>query len=217
MTEVPEHLLRRSRERREALGLSTGEGGGDAPAPAAASPAPAEDGGDQGPAAAPVPAVAAAAPAVPAEPPKPQLPPYVAELRRTRVPLWVMPVLVVLPFWGFLYVGAFASHKVEEQLTPLQIGAQVYRTSCAGCHGPAGEGLSGPALAGEEVELTFPEPADHEEWVRTGSMPRKGQPYGDPDREGGQRIAETGGMPGFAGTLSPEEIEAVVLYERDEL
>ena len=219
MTEVPEHLLARSRERREALGLATGEGGGAPTAPAEASPARAEGGGDAGaPAAAPVPAAAAAAPAIPAEPPKPQLPAYVAELRRTRVPLWVMPVLVLLPFWGFLYVGAFASHKVEEQLTPMQLGQQVYRANCSSCHGGTGEGASGPALNGEEVELTFPDEADHAEWVRTGSQSKaKGTPYGDPDREGGQRTVQVQGMPAFSGTLSPEEIEAVVLFEREGL
>ena len=41
MTEVPEYLLRRSRERREALGLATG--GGDAPPPSGdALPPPSE-------------------------------------------------------------------------------------------------------------------------------------------------------------------------------
>lgn len=219
MTEVPEHLLRRSRERREALGLATGEGGGAPAAPAEASPAPAA-GGDEGqPSAAPVPAAAAAAPAVPAEPPKPQLPPYVAELRRTRIPMWVMPVLVVLPFWGFLYVGAFASHKVEEQQTPMELGAEVYRSAgCSACHGGSGEGASGPALAGEDVELTFPDAADHAEWVRTGSQGKPvGTPYGDPDREGGQRTVQQGSMPAFSGTLTPEQIDAVVLFEREGL
>jgi len=46
MAEVPEHLLRRSQERRKALGLPTGEEGGEAQAPAAeATPAPDAGGG----------------------------------------------------------------------------------------------------------------------------------------------------------------------------
>jgi hypothetical protein len=51
MTDVPEHLLRRSKERRAALGQPTGDagGGGDAPAaPAGAGPEPAAGGGDAG-------------------------------------------------------------------------------------------------------------------------------------------------------------------------
>jgi hypothetical protein len=46
MTDVPEHLLRRSRERRAALGRLPG--GGDGGAPAAAGPEPAAGGGDAG-------------------------------------------------------------------------------------------------------------------------------------------------------------------------
>ena len=42
MAEVPEHLLKRSAERRKALGLPGGEGADDAPAEAAAeAPTPA--------------------------------------------------------------------------------------------------------------------------------------------------------------------------------
>jgi hypothetical protein len=48
MAEVPEHLLRRSQERRKALGLPTGEEGGEAEAPAAAEAAPPDAGGAGG-------------------------------------------------------------------------------------------------------------------------------------------------------------------------
>src|SRR6188474_2303350 len=86
LTEVPEYLLRRSRERREALGLDTG--GGDAPA-ASDAPPPAS-----GPAAAP--AVAATGPAAPAvsepEPSPPAPPTYVAPAGpRSGIPAWMFP------------------------------------------------------------------------------------------------------------------------------
>jgi polyvinyl alcohol dehydrogenase (cytochrome) len=68
-------------------------------------------------------------------------------------------------------------------------GADVYRRSCAGCHGGSGEGASGPSLAGVEERLTREE---HIAVVRDGQ----------------------GSMPPWQGTLSPEEIEAVVDYER---
>lgn len=207
VTEVPEHLLQRSRERRAALGLGGDEGGASTPAPAAS--------GESAPAdSAPVPAAAAAAPAIIEEPPPPPPPPYVAAIQRNRVPMWVMPVLVALPFWGLLYFGAFGERGTEAEAAPD--GRTIYTANCASCHGAQGEGGVGPALAGGEAALTFPDEADHANWVRTGSNPFAGQPYGNPDREGGQRVAR-GGMPAFAGVLSEAEIQAVVAYEREEL
>lgn len=208
MTEVPEHLLQRSRERRAALGLGGDAGDGESAAPAAAS-VPATTGGS------PAPAAAAAAPVIFEEPPPPPPPAYVAEVERNRIPAWVLPVLVALPFWGLLYFGAFGERNTAEAAPPD--GAAVYQSAgCAGCHGGAGEGGVGPALSGGESKLTFPDEADHVSWVNTGSGPFANQTYGDPDREGGPRVA-SGGMPGFASSLSPEEIQAVVQYEREQL
>lgn len=225
MTDVPEHLLRRSRERREALGL----GGGDAPpaapdeapARAAAPPEavaeaaePAEVGSEvaEAPAAA-APARAGARPAtITAEPAVYALP----ETPR-RVPIWMMPVLVGLPFWAVVYMGAFSSH-VKTTVNPLVLGQQVYNTSgCAGCHGASGGGGVGPKLHGGEAKLTFPNVADQISWVKTGSAPFAGKLYGDPKRPGGQHGPAKGVMPAFGGTLSDEQINAVVLYERLQL
>src|SRR5437763_5249486 len=69
MTEVPEHLLRRSRERREALGAAPPGGGGEGEG-ADASPPPSDDDGEKIPASlltgqAAAPAAAATAPAAP--------------------------------------------------------------------------------------------------------------------------------------------------------
>jgi mono/diheme cytochrome c family protein len=212
LTEVPEYLLQRSRERRAALGLGGGEGGEGAAAPAAAAAPTSES-------SAVAPAEAGAAPA--AAPPveaTPALPTYVAPPQPPkRIPVWMTPVLLLLPIWAFMYLGTFGE-RGEEELTPLQLGERVYNNSgCAGCHGGNGEGGVGPALATGESVKTFPEEADHIAWVETGSAGVKGQPYGAADREGGQRVATTGSMPGFAGQLSPEEISAVVLYEREGL
>nr|MDQ3758030.1 cytochrome c [Actinomycetota bacterium] len=165
-------------------------------------------------------AAAASVPAVP-EAPAPVSPALLAEqaVRRTRVPLWVTPVLLILPFWAVLYAGAFGERGAHEEVDPRALGAQVFRSAgCSSCHGAGGEGGTGPALAGESVEQTFPDAAAHIEWVKTGSIgtPQAPQPYGDPGRPGGQRMSK-GGMPAFGGTLSEEEIEAVVQYEREEL
>ena len=94
MTEIPEHLLKRSRERREAMGL-TGPEPAAAPVPAtsaAAEPAGAVEAASAPAAAAPAaaaPAVRAPAPAPVAPPPPKPDPPYIAAARnRKRIPIW---------------------------------------------------------------------------------------------------------------------------------
>lgn len=228
MTEVPEHLLRRARERRAALtGGDAGEAGGtEAPAapPAAeggAAPAPAGEGAGASavPARAASPAPAAAA--LVAQEPEPEVPAvYVAaaRARSSRVPTWVVPVLAVLPVWGFLYLGAFGNRSKPQVVDPLVLGAQVYRSAgCSGCHGASGEGGVGPALQNGGAKLTFPNEDDQLSWVRTGSGPFTGKPYGDPNRAGGQRGPAKGIMPPFGSTLSDTQIRAVVKYEREKL
>ena len=213
MTEVPEHLLQRSRERRAALGLGGGDagsgGGAEAssatPAPAAAAPAPA--------AAAPVPAAPAAPP-----PPPPPPPPYVtAAMSRPKIPVWALPVLAMLPIWAIVYAGVL--FVPEEGITDpvLLEGQGIFDQSCASCHGNDGGGGVGRPLNAGQVVLTFPDPADHLAFVAEGS-PAEGTPYGSPDRPDGQHIArETpgGAMPPFGDSLSEEELLAVVRYERE--
>lgn len=222
MTEIPEHLLKRSRDRRAALGDGEASGGDEGGDDASAASGAAESAPAASPAVRAETAPAAAAPAAPPvvvdEAPSPIMLADEA-VRRTRIPIWAVPVLVLLPFWAFLYAGAFGERGHEGPVDPLELGQQVYaRAGCAACHGAGGEGGTGPALAGEEVEKTFPEAADHEQWVREGSATKAiGTAYGDPDRAGGQRTVKSAGMPGFQGTLSEEEIQAVVLFEREQL
>ncbi len=219
MTEVPEHLLKRSRERREALGLAS----------SSAQPSgPSTEGGTQGMSTATPEAPATAAAASEAKPtplsrPEPEpaveevvpaLPPAAEAAMRTKIPMWVMPVLLLLPFWGFLYMGAFGDRTVKKVETPADVYA---KAGCSSCHGSSGEGGTGPPLAGGVTKLTFPNEADHIAWVKNGSGAVSGQRYGDPNRPGGQAGPATGGMPAFGGQLSDAEIEMVVKYERDEL
>ena len=70
-------------------------------------------------------------------------------------------------------------------------GAQVYRLSCASCHGTEGQGAVGPALAGIAERMTY---AEHLAKVRDGSPGTQ--------------------MAAFAGILTDAEIEAVVAFER---
>jgi len=208
MTEVPDHLLQRSRERRAALGLGGGDAGTPPPAAAEASAADAP-----GPGAEVEAAPEAAAPAIPepvAAPPAPPLPET-----RTGIPRWMMPVLVILPFWAILYVGAFGTTKKPVPAKHgIALGEQVYlvKAKCSACHGTKGEGGVGPALANGDAKLTFPNEADHISWVSTGSGPFKGKKYGAT-----QHGPASGGMPAFKGVLTDEEITAVVEYERTKL
>ena len=222
MTEVPEHLLRRSRERREALGLATGSGG--EPAPSSSTEPGAEAAPSSTAAAVPetaaAPAAAPAAGAIAVQEPRPEALAMAraVQKRRSKNPIWVMPVLVGLPLWAFFYAFAFSPPKKAGPVDPLVLGAQVYRSAgCSGCHGAAGEGGVGPALAGGQAKLTFPTEADHISWVKTGSQPFTGQKYGDPARTGGQHGPAKGIMPAFSGSLSQAQIEAVVKYEREKL
>jgi mono/diheme cytochrome c family protein len=211
LTEVPEYLLRRSRERREALGLSPGGGGDGAPPPGDAAPPPAAE--PTGAAPAPV---AAEAPAVPEPEPVAAAPTYlVPPGPRAGIPVWMFPVLLILPFWAVVYIGALAPQE-KTNLTPIEVGQQTFAANCASCHGANGEGVGNfPKLAGEVLK-TFPNEADHIAWVQTGSKTRpKGTPYGDPNRPGGQHEVELQAMPAFAGTLTPEQLNDVVLYERE--
>lgn len=207
MTEIPPHLLERSKARRAALGLlAEGETASAAPVKA----------GDSAPAAA---AARAATPAAKAEAapvvvkaPEPP-PPYVAAaLARKKVPIWAAPVLLFLPVWTFLYVGTL--ERPPARATGLLAeGEAVYAARCASCHGGAGGGGTGPAMAGGAVIQTFPNAADHIWWVVNGSgAVSKGEAYGSPDRPGGQRIS-AGGMPSFS-TLKPKDVLAAVYYER---
>jgi mono/diheme cytochrome c family protein len=220
LTEIPEHLLRRSRERRAALGLSGG-GGDEAAPPSGEEPAPAEAPRPARTPSTEVATASAAPPAIVEELPGETLPTYVAPPRgphKVKVPLWVMPVLIALPLWAFLYPGAFGSHRKVTTTNPIVLGSQVYHSSgCSGCHGANGEGGVGPALHAGQSVLTFPNVQDHINWIKTGSVSFTGQMYGNPNRPGGQRGPAKGDMPGFGSTLSEAQIEAVVTYERQAL
>ncbi len=186
MTEIPEHLLKRSQA---AKSKATGEAAPaeSAPAAAAATPAKTE---------APVPAKAAKA-ATPAAAPtvKPD-PPYVAAAKsRKKIPFWAMVALSILPLWAFMYVRALTPGSAEAA-TPLSKGAELYTAkACSGCHGAAGEGGVGYAFANGEVLKTFPHIEDQLRWVYNGTSAYQTAGvavYGDPNRDGGAHVA--GGM-----------------------
>lgn len=218
MTEVPDHLLQRSRERRAALGL----GGGEAPSEEGSSDAPASPEPAASSAPAPTPAPAAAPPEAPPPAPEPEpVPPYVeASLQRKRIPLWAFPVLAFLPLWGYLYAATLSPIEEADE-GQLAMGAELYDETagprCASCHAPTGGGGVGRQLSDGEVLATFPSIAEMIEFVAVGTDGFLGDPIGDPDREGGAHIAgEFGNMPSFRH-LADEQLLAVVRHEREVL
>ena len=196
MTEIPEHLLKRSKERRSAIG------GDDAPA---------ADAAPSGEAVEPAAAPAAAAPAVPAAaaveaappPPAPVRPEVAAALRRRKIPFWAMPVLAGLPLWAYVYQATLEPPPAAEA-GPLQLGQAIYG-GCASCHGADGGGGVGPALT--SVLETWPDYRDHMMWVRLGDVGWPGTTYG------ANAKPKKSGMPDHPG-MTDQELAQVVLYER---
>lgn len=219
MTEIPEHLLKRSRDRRAALGL----GGGDSPdeetseQPAAATPATTEEATPAAPA--PTGPAARKALAVPAAaPPKPDSPVVAAAKRRARIPVWAMAALSLMPVWVFMYVRSLTEAPAAAS-GPMGIGAEVFSGSCASCHGASGAG-SGSArqLSDGEVTLTFPHIEDQLRFVYFGTEQYSlagVESYGDPNRPNGPHLTgEVGLMPGWGGELSDAEILGAVCEVR---
>lgn len=206
MTEIPEHLLKRSRDRRSAAGGGSDDAAGSAPAKASES----------APAVAPA---RAAAPMPVAPAPKPDAPVVRAAKERRKIPFWAMVPLSLLPIWAWMYVRSVQDHP-EEAAGPRAAG-QVLYGKCAGCHGGDGGGGAGRQLSNMEVLKTFPAIEDHLRWMEFGTEKYKAagiKVYGNPNREGGaHQTGSYGVMPGWAGELTPDEILAVTCYVRYDL
>jgi hypothetical protein len=230
VTEIPEHLLKRSRERRAALGLggddsaASGESTASDSGAAPAASAPATTAAAAPAAAAPTgPAARKAAAAAAAPPPKPDSPVVTAYKRRAKIPMWAMAALSLMPIWIFMYVRSLTAPPVVAS-GPMGEGAEVYG-NCSSCHGGSGEGVgTAPAFHDGEVNLTFPNIEDQLRWVYFGTEGYNNAgitaSYGDPDREGGGRSPGWSGavMPAWGssvgGELTDAEILAVVCHER---
>ena len=71
-------------------------------------------------------------------------------------------------------------------------GQQIFLDKCAVCHGARGDGGAGPRLNGGATVAKFPRSQNEEALVRNGNK----------------------SMPSFGGSLTPEQISAVVAYSR---
>lgn len=142
---------------------------------------------------------------------------------RRRIPFWVVTALAMLPVWGFVYARAMTD-TADAGDGPLGIGASVYTSNCATCHGATGDGIAGSGYPfnDDAARLTFPRIEDHLRFVDHGTDAYRIAGigiYGDPHRPGGAH--PTGGrnaMPAFGarggGTLTDAELVAVVCHER---
>lgn len=191
------------------MGLPVDDAAG---APAAATPAVA--------AAAAAPAIKAPVPIPAAEAPEPIAPDseWVARAKsRQKVPYWVMPLLLFLPFWLIMYVGTLEAPTREEGV--LYEGGVVYvEAGCANCHGAAGAGGTGPAFTGGSIIETFADAEGQMAWVTHGSQGFSDaglDTYGDNATAIGSYNGSA--MPAFGADLTTEELIAVVFYERIEL
>lgn len=206
MTEIPEHLLKRSRDRKAGGAASSDSGQAGSSVPATTSPTPAV-------------AAREVAPKVEIIPD----PPYVAAAkRRQRIPSWAMATLALMPLFLFMYVRGLQPQKAEAA-GPIAIGIENYG-SCASCHGADGGGGAGRVFKGGEVLKTFPHIEDMLNWVYAGTEAFEAagvKSYGDPNREGGAHYPRSyngGVMPAqgsqYGGALTDAEILGVVCHIR---
>jgi len=209
---------RRPPDWEKALGLAPADGDTGAAAPDVAAavsentPAVAGAAAGAAPAAAKVPV---ALPAMDAPPPTPPTAPWVTAAEgRKRIPKWVMPFLLFLPIWAFMYVGTLEDPTREEGL--IYEAGKVYAENCAVCHGAGGGGGSGPAFTNGALIETFSSFEDQIEWVTKGSKGYSDEgraTYGDTAKP----VGGGGVMPGFSEDLTAAELTLAVLYERIEL
>jgi mono/diheme cytochrome c family protein len=122
--------------------------------------------------------------------------------------------LAVDPVTG-LAVNCDGSEYGVEEVDLFSLGQEIYNgVGCAACHGANGAGVANfPAFTGGSLLTTFPQDwcIAQVEWIALGTAGWPEPTYGATEKPVGGSGAV---MPGFEGTLSPEEIVAVTLYER---
>jgi mono/diheme cytochrome c family protein len=122
-----------------------------------------------------------------------------------------------MPTWGAEFGGPLTDQQIEDIINWMESiqgevkieagasGQQIFSQNCASCHGPGGSGGSAPPMTGGGETRQFPNIDDHIKFVSEGSKP--GQRYGTSGMG-------TGGMPPWGTSMTPEQIRAVVEYER---
>jgi mono/diheme cytochrome c family protein len=159
-----------------------------------------------------------------------------APTRRGRYPSWLAAAFVLIPLLAVAYILVVpngpdcgtAGQLDVDPATGLAVncdgseygsstadyfaaGAAIY-AQCAACHSADGSGGVGPAFAGGAVLATFPsgQCTDHISWVGLGTANWPEPTYGATNIS----VGGVGVMPGFAGSLSEQQLAEVSLYER---
>ncbi len=206
MTEIPEHLLKRSK---------AAKSGGDAEKPA-------EKMTEK--------AVEAAAETTPTAPTKefpnldpepviaePESPFITAAKARKKIPGWALPVIAALPIWAFSFAGTMQEQPTED-IVAIESELFYGTKGCSGCHGGTGAGGNGYQLSDGEVLETFPGAVDMMVHIVRGSSAIDGESYGAERSDGQQRVAGARGvMPAQIGQISMIELELIVYHERHTL
>ena len=163
------------------------------------------------------------------------------ERMSASVPWWLAALFVIIPVFGLLQLAGASTNECGQgtELLPdrvtgelgncdgsefegrgppgggadfIALGEEIYLGSagCSGCHGVQGGGGVGPAL--NTVLATFSSCLDHVDWVSKGTQGYQAEGrtgYGDSNKSFGPVQ-----MPGFASSLSAEQIAAVSAFER---
>lgn len=212
MSEIPEYLLKKSREAKAAkLGLAAPSGDPAATPAGSSAVSPAA----QQPAAEIIPSADLPYLDPPPVPDKPE-PKYItAAKNRKKIPIWAMPVVAALPVWAYGLAGTLQQPITEDAL--LVESAEIYASSgCSGCHGVNGEGNAGSGYQFSDGEIlqTFPDPIDHMVHVVRGSVAIAGQEYGAVRSNGSRRVSGSRANMPAQEKLTLEQIEMVVFHER---
>ena len=115
MTEIPEHLLKRSRAAKGKDDPAADAGADSGATSAAVTPAAKSEAASAGP-----PALVKAATAIGADAPKAPEPPkphfVAAALKRKKIPMWAMFLLFFVPLWAVSFGGTMQLPDVEDPL-----------------------------------------------------------------------------------------------------
>jgi len=122
------------------------------------------------------------------------------------------PVLLILSLGVCAYVaGPAAAGQPPAPPSPARLltsGEAIFRSGCAGCHGPHGEGES-QTTVGFDKPSTFPDFTDC-----SSTTPELDVDWKATITHGGRGRGFSRIMPAFGETLTPEQIDAVIGYLR---
>ncbi len=151
-------------------------------------------------------------------------------------PIWLAAAFLLIPILAVLYilvspngpdcgssgqllvdpatgeaVNCDGSAYGETKVDNFAAGGAIYQ-QCAACHASDGSGGVGPAFSAGAILTTFPEGscADQIDWVALGTAGWPDPTYGATNKP----VGGVGLMPGFGGSLTPEQVAQVSLYER---